>query len=76
MQKKRLIWLDWGKAFLIYLMIVGHSAPDKVSDTIICSFHMCAFFFLSGVLHKIPMNKIEFIHGTSCKNIFWGGVKY
>lgn len=73
MQKKRLIWLDWGKAFLICLMIVGHSAPDKVSDTIICSFHMCAFFFLSGVLHKIPMNKIEFIHGTSCKNIFEGG---
>lgn len=59
MQKKRLIWLDWGKVFLIYLMIVGHSAPDKVSDTIICSFHMCAFFFLSGVLHKAPVNMIE-----------------
>lgn len=48
----RIVWLDWAKFFLIYLMIVGHSSPDVISDTIICSFHMSAFFFLSGVLEK------------------------
>lgn len=51
--KKRELWIDYCKVFLIYLMIVAHSGQisDEV-DTFICSFHMPAFLLISGYLYK------------------------
>lgn len=56
---KRENWIDYSKVLLIYLMVVCHIGTTKTADTVICSFHMSAFFIISGYLHK---NK-EFIVG-------------
>lgn len=50
--RQRENWIDYSKVILIYLMIVCHIGTTKVADTVICSFHMSAFFILSGYLHK------------------------
>lgn len=59
MVAKRLNWIDWSKALLIYLVVLdhyGHILP--VVDNLICAFHMPAFFMISGYLHKpIEPNK-------------------
>lgn len=49
---KRIIWIDWAKAILIYLMVVGHCLPVKWQGTLIYAFHMPAFFVISGYLYK------------------------
>jgi len=37
-------WIDWGKTFLIYLVVVGHSCLiSGTTDVFITSFHMPAF---------------------------------
>ena len=55
--KTREYWIDWAKMLLIYLMIVAHSGRiSTVADVLICSFHMPAFFFISGYLHKMNPN--------------------
>ena len=48
---KRIIWIDWAKAILIYLMVVGHCLPVKWQGTLIYAFHMPAFFMISGFLY-------------------------
>lgn len=50
--KSRKLWIDLSKVILIYLMIVCHLGVPKAVDTIIVSFHMSAFFLISGYLHK------------------------
>lgn len=53
MTTKRLHWIDWSKAILIYLVVLahyGHISP--MVDNLICAFHMPAFFMISGYLHK------------------------
>ena len=53
MVAQRLNWIDWSKAILIYLVVLahyGHISP--IVDNLICSFHMPAFFMISGYLHK------------------------
>ena len=51
---QRETWVDWYKAILIFLMIVGHAelASDSIQWTLIYAFHMPAFFFISGYLYK------------------------
>lgn len=48
----RIGWVDWAKAILIYLMAVGHCGVNENSFIFIYSFHMPAFFIISGFLYK------------------------
>lgn len=48
---KRIVWIDWAKAILIYLMVVGHCLPVEWQGTLIYAFHMPAFFMISGYLY-------------------------
>ena len=58
--KKRIYKYDNVKALLIFLVVVGHMTSDYVSDSHlvrwttlwIYMFHMPAFIFLSGLVHK------------------------
>lgn len=58
--KQRIYRYDNVKAFLIFLVVVGHMTTDYVSDSHlvrwttlwIYTFHMPAFIFISGLVHK------------------------
>lgn len=60
MEKKRIYKYDNVKALLIFLVVIGHMTTDYVSDSHmvrwvtlwIYSFHMPAFIFISGLMHK------------------------
>jgi acyltransferase len=53
---KRISWIDTIKALGIFLVVLGHlSIPASIS-TIIYSFHMPLFFFLSGCTFKPGSN--------------------
>lgn len=45
-------WIDLSKVVLIYLMVACHIGVSQITDTIIVSFHMSAFFMISGYLHR------------------------
>ncbi len=47
----RIVWIDWAKTILIYLMVVGHCLPVQWQRTLIYAFHMPAFFIISGYLY-------------------------
>lgn len=49
--KKHYDWIDWAKVILIYLMVVGHAFPADWLQRPIYSFHMPAFFLISGMLY-------------------------
>lgn len=46
----RIIWVDYGKAIAIYLVVVAHTALYKPAEGFIYTFHMPFFFFMSGYL--------------------------
>lgn len=46
--KSRLVWVDWAKAILIILVVIGHCGG--IFSPLIYSFHIPAFFFISGYL--------------------------
>ncbi|MBQ6315226.1 MAG: acyltransferase family protein [Mogibacterium sp.] len=58
--KARIYKYDNVKAFLIFLVVIGHMTTDYVSDSHmvrwitlwIYTFHMPAFIFISGLVHK------------------------
>ena len=58
--KNRIYRYDNVKALLIFLVVLGHMTTDYVSDSHlvrwttlwIYTFHMPAFIFLSGLVHK------------------------
>ena len=58
--KQRIYKYDNVKALLIFLVVIGHMTTDYVSDSSlvrwttlwIYSFHMPAFIFISGLVHK------------------------
>ena len=54
MQKKRLMWVDALKGFLMILVVIGHypGELDFPFITYIYWFHMPAFFLLSGLFFK------------------------
>ncbi|WP_366139631.1 acyltransferase family protein [uncultured Parabacteroides sp.] len=52
----RIAWIDWSKVLLIYLVVLAHYGNiGNYADSLICHFHMPAFFLISGYLHK-PLN--------------------
>jgi hypothetical protein len=60
---QRVNWIDWGKAFAIYLVVLGHLVSNdgiegRIHDFIYL-FHMPFFFFISGLLFKIKENNIR-----------------
>ena len=63
--KERIYRYDNVKAFLIFLVVVGHMTSDYVSDSMlvrqvtlwIYMFHMPAFIFISGLVHKQYINE-------------------
>lgn len=46
----RIVWLDYGKAVAIYLVVLAHTALNKSAEEFIYTFHMPFFFFASGFL--------------------------
>jgi fucose 4-O-acetylase-like acetyltransferase len=49
----RIEWLDTAKGFGIFFVVVGHAlSVDATISTVIWSFHMPLFFFLSGITAK------------------------
>lgn len=50
--KQRIVWIDWAKALCITLMIIGHTfgLVPELLNKMIYSFHMPAFFIISGYL--------------------------
>ena len=46
----RIVWLDYGKALAIYLVVLAHTAIFKPVEAFIYTFHMPFFFFMSGYL--------------------------
>ena len=46
----RIVWLDYGKAMAIYLVILAHTALYGPLEGFIYTFHMPFFFFISGYL--------------------------
>lgn len=69
--KERIYKFDNIKAVLIFLVVVGHMTTDYVTDfhsvrwlTLwIYSFHMPAFIFVSGLLHKKYITKEQALNG-------------
>lgn len=61
-QKNRLHWVDISKALLLFLVFWGHieTYGDTVSS-LIFSFHMPAFFILSGYTFKMKESFREFL---------------
>lgn len=50
---ERIFWADHVKAFAIWLMVLCHfGMNNEYWETVICSFHMPIFFFLSGYFEK------------------------
>ena len=48
--KNRIAWIDAAKGIGIFLVVLGHALPEShVAATIIWTFHMPLFFFLSGL---------------------------
>lgn len=45
-------WIDWSKAILIWLMVLGHAGLSGVPRDFVYAFHMPAFFIISGFLYK------------------------
>lgn len=63
MMVQRINWIDWGKAFAIYLVVLGHllskdGMEGKIHDYIYL-FHMPFFFFISGLLFKVKKNNVR-----------------
>lgn len=47
-----MVWVDWLKAFLIFLVILGHLPDELHIKWFIYLFHMPAFFIISGYLYR------------------------
>lgn len=50
--QNRIVWIDYSKALLMSLVVLAHCAIPHLLDVLICGFHMPAFFFISGYLHR------------------------
>lgn len=55
---QRIDWIDTAKGLCMLLVIVGHTLPySNLLRNFIFSFHMPAFFFLTGYTARRPDNK-------------------
>jgi len=61
---QRLPYIDTAKAICIFLMVVGHSSINNILSDYIYSFHMPAFFIISGILYK-PHSALKTIKAFS-----------
>ena len=59
--KKRIQWIDVAKGLLIILVIVGHAHVNSIVDLIIYSFHMAAFFVITGYTFHANSNWKSFL---------------
>lgn len=50
--KIREVWIDWAKTLLIFMMVVCHAGLYGTPHQIIYTFHMPAFFIISGYLFR------------------------
>ena len=50
--KKRILWIDYAKAFAMFFVVIGHVNSGNYLTNWIYSFHMPLFFFLSGITVK------------------------
>lgn len=64
-KKERIEYVDIAKGYLILLVVLGHLLPESVVKTWIYSFHIPAFFALSGITsnysHSFQLNPLSFI---------------
>lgn len=58
--KTRIIEIDIAKGILILFVLLGHSPIYEWAGACINSFHMAAFFFLSGLTYNYKGNLGEF----------------
>ena len=54
--KERLFWIDCAKGVLIIFVVIGHMIPHSLFVDYLYSFHVPAFFILSGYLLKCKNN--------------------
>ena len=59
--KNRIDWIDISKGILIILVVLGHSQISTLLKILINSFHMPAFFILSGITFKSSINFNKFV---------------
>ena len=64
MKNKRIEWVDIYKAILIFLVVLGHSHNLRLVPYIY-TFHMAAFFFISG--YTTDYSKLSFVDYTKRK---------
>lgn len=58
---KRLDWLDMAKGYGILLVILGHIVVEEPYHSLIYSFHMPLFFFLSGIVYRSDVGFVPFV---------------
>lgn len=49
--RQREVWVDWTKALLIYFVVIGHASLKDLPRDLVFTFHMPAFFVISGYLY-------------------------
>lgn len=61
----RIKYIDSLKGFAILLVIIGHICPGGIWNSLIYSFHMALFFFISGLFGNCYISFSEFISKKS-----------
>lgn len=70
---KRENWIDWSKAILIWLMVLGHAGLSGVPREFVYAFHMPAFFIISGYLYK-PHNCLRTLKSFGIPILFFSAI--
>lgn len=74
MMKERILWIDELKGFAIFLVIIGHVLISRflpqfqLFHTVIYSFHMPLFMFLSGIFSYKALEAVD----NQCKKKYFG----
>lgn len=72
----RVKWIDYAKCILIFFMISGHCNINNTYHMFIYSFHMPAFFIISGYLLKIKEEKAFCFITKSIKSLLIPAIIY
>lgn len=56
--EKRIYWIDYAKAFCIFLVVLGHSYLPESAKNVIYVFHIPLFFFISGTLFSFEKHPV------------------
>lgn len=68
MSRERIQWIDNEKGFVLLGVCLGHIGFSWNVFPFICTFHMAAFFFLSGMLFRPDREWREFL-GSKCRTL-------